>query len=123
MAIELTFPRNGMQQGFPKLLEQISSGKLYLYKIGKTEARLEWLKEVGRGSVRFAYPCSGLQIAVEDQQLKEDLVLKCQHVHTDPLKFYFLISGEVSGIVGQPASPFVLQAGQNCLTACGGDRA
>lgn len=123
MAIELTFPQHGMQQGLPQLLEQMNSANLYLYEIERTEARLEWLKEIGKGSVRFAYLRSGLQISVEDQQMKEDLVLQGQHLHTDPLKFYFLISGEVSGIVGWQVSPFVLQRGQNCLTACGGDRA
>lgn len=123
MTIELTFPRNGMQQGFPKLLEQMSSANLYLYEIERTEARLEWFQEIGQGSVRFAYLRSGLQISVEDQQMKEDLVLQGQHLYSDPLKFHFLISGEISGIAGWPASPFVLQGGQNCLTACGGDRA
>ncbi|MDJ1184243.1 helix-turn-helix transcriptional regulator [Roseofilum casamattae] len=123
MAIELIFPRHGMQQGFPKLLEQMNSQNLYFYDVERTEAQLEWLKEIGRGSVRFTYLRSGLQISVEDQQMKENVVLQGQHLHTDPLKFYFLISGELSGVVGWPASCFVLQEGHNCLTACGGDRA
>ena len=124
MAIEDSiFPRHGMQQGFPKLPEQMNSPNLYFYDAKRTQARLEWLKENGRGSLRFAYLRSGLQISVEDWQMQEDLVLQDQHLHTDPLKFYFLISGEVSGVVDWPASFFVLQEGQNCLSACGGDRA
>ena len=121
MTIELIFPPNWMQQGFPKLLEQMNLSGLYSYEIEGTEGRLEWFKTVGQGWVRFADLRRGLQISVEDYRMKEDMVIRCQHFHGDPLKLYFLISGELSGVVGSPASPFVLQAGQNCLTAFGGD--
>ncbi|MEM9541987.1 MAG: AraC family transcriptional regulator [Cyanobacteria bacterium P01_E01_bin.42] len=122
MTIALKFPPNAMQQGFPKLLEQMNVADLYRYELEGTTARLEWLKTIGRGSVRFVSLRPGLHISVEDYQMKEDLVMQGQHLYTDPLKLYFLISGELQGVVGCPASPFVLQAGQNCLTACGGDR-
>ncbi|MBP0033538.1 MAG: helix-turn-helix transcriptional regulator [Roseofilum sp. Belize BBD 4] len=123
MTIKLIFPRHGMQQSFPELLEQMNLSNLYSYDAERTEARLEWLKKIGRGSVRFAYLDSGLQISIENQQMKQNLVLQGQHLHTDPLKFYFLISGEVTGVVGWPTSSFILQEGHNCLTACGGDGA
>ena len=123
MAIELIFPPNWMQQGFPKLLEAMNLSGLCLYEIEGKEARLEWLQTVGQGSVRFAELCPGLQISVEAHRMKEDLVMQTQQFHSNPLKLYFLMSGELSGVAGSPATPFVLQAGQNCLTACGGDRA
>ncbi|MBZ8182856.1 helix-turn-helix transcriptional regulator [Oscillatoria salina] len=123
MAIELIFPPQAMQQGFPKLLEQMNQSSLYSYEIEGIEARLEWSKMVGQGSVRFAYLRPGLQISIENHQMKEKLVMQGQHSHLDPWKFYFLVSGELSGVVDRSASPFTLKTGENCLTACSGDRA
>lgn len=123
MAIELIFPPKAMQQGFPALLEQMNSSGLYVYKSEGRETRLEWAKMVGWGSVSFTCFRTGLQISVEDYQMKEDLVMQGQHSYADPLKFYFLLSGELNGVVGSPACSFQLKPGQNCLTACGGDRA
>ena len=123
MAIELIFPPNWRQQGFLKLWEQMNLSNLCSCDIEGTETRLEWLKTIGQGSVRFTDLRPGLQIAIEDHRMKENLVMESTPVRGDPLKLYFLISGELTGVVGSPTSPFVLQAGHNCLTACGGDRA
>jgi len=123
MAIELIFPPKAMQQGFLALLEQMNPSGLYIYKSEGRETRLEWSKMVGWGSVTFTCFRPGLQISVEDYQMKEDLVMQGQHSYTDPLKFYFLLSGELNGVVGSPACSFQLKPGQNCLTACGGVRA
>ncbi|MBP0020474.1 MAG: helix-turn-helix transcriptional regulator [Cyanobacteria bacterium SBLK] len=122
-----------MQQGFSRQPEQTNLSDLYLYKTEETEEQPEWLKAMGQDSDRLAYPSSGLQILIEDRSglriliknrwTKEDWVIQGHHFHSEPLKFYFLVSGELSGVAGRPDSPsFVLQAGQNCLLASSGDR-
>lgn len=118
-----------MQQGFSRQPEQTNLSDLYLYKTEETEAQPEWLKVIGLDSDRLAYPRSGMQIFIEDRSRlqilikdrweKEDGVMSGHHFHSDPLHFYFLISGELSSVAD---SPFVLQSRQNCLMVSGGDR-
>ncbi|MEM9538578.1 MAG: AraC family transcriptional regulator [Cyanobacteria bacterium P01_E01_bin.42] len=122
-----------MQQGLSRQLEQTNLANLYLHQTEETKAQPEWLQVVGLDSDRVAYPRSGMQILIEDRsglQLlikdrweKEDEVMQGYQFNSDPLKFYFLISGELNDIAGRPDSPsFVLQAEQNCLMASSGDR-